>query len=369
MRITIDARMMGPGNTRGIGRYIEELVQAMLVVAPEHEYTLIVRPGFVSLPLLPPTAYRLRFVTADIPWYGWKEQLRMPGIFRATNPDIVHIPHWNVPFFMPCPYVVTVHDLLLRHLPQSSNISTRSWPIRLIKRFAYRLVLARAFRQAKQILVPTEAVKQDLAHWYPAMVQKTVVSGEGMPTPSLESGTSRENWLLYVGSGYPHKGLDDVWQAWPLIRKAFPQLNLKIVGTTDAFMQRHMTTVRESGLEGVEFLGRIDDAKLEDLYHRALGLIFPSHFEGFGLPPLEALAHGCPVLASDIPVLREVLGARGIIFFRVGSVNAILEAVRELIANSVLKSQEAQNAAKDLIHRHNWNDVATRTLDTYRRNA
>ncbi len=369
MRITIDARMMGPGNTRGIGRYIEELVRAMLVVAPEHEYTLIVRPGFSSLSTLLPTVYRLRFVIADIPWYGWQEQLRMPDVFRATNPDIVHIPHWNVPFFMPCPYVVTVHDLLLRHLPQSANISTRSWPIRLIKRLAYRVVLARALRQARQILVPTDAVKQDLAHWYPAMVQKTAVSGEGMPTLSLETATPRENWLLYVGSGYPHKGLDDIWQAWPRIREVFPQLSLKIVGTTDAFMQRHVTTVKERSLEGVEFLGQVDDQQLGDLYHRALGLVFPSHFEGFGLPPLEALAHGCPVLASDLPVLREVLGTEGVIFFRVGSINAILEAVRELMVSPVLQSQAAQDAAKKLTRRHDWNDVAQRTLDTYRRNA
>ena len=113
---------MTPKATRGIGRYIEELVRAMLQLAPEHEYVLVTNRTlhpFASHP-------SVETVVADVPWYGVAEQFRMPGIFRSLRADVLHVPHWNVPVLTAGPLVITVHDLLLRHESLSARISTRN---------------------------------------------------------------------------------------------------------------------------------------------------------------------------------------------------------------------------------------------------
>lgn len=365
MRILIDARMMGPENTRGIGRYTEELIRAMLEVAPQHCYVLVVRqPGH------PFTAHpSVETMVADIPWYSVREQLRLPGIFYAAKADIVHIPHWNIPLLYWGPLVITVHDLLLRHEPASAKISTKNILTRNIKRVGYRIALDWAMHVAKKILVPTEFVSQDVARFYPQVAHKVVITGEGMPRP-IQADTDihqKENhpYFFYVGAAYPHKGLADLLAAWPKIAAAYPELSLKIGGERDVFMRRHQDDAAVRKLERVEFLGRVPDADLPALFQGALSFVFPSHFEGFGLPPLEALASGCPVISSDAPALREVLGNQGVIFFRAGDPDAILTAVREFMRRPQQIRQEAWIAASALAIRHDWKRVAALTLDAY----
>lgn len=360
MRIAIDARMMGAAVSRGIGRYVEELVRAMLDVAPEHRYVLIVRSGkhpFAGHP-------SVETVVADIPWYGLEEQLRMPRVFRSAKADVVFAPHWNVPLLFRGPLVMTVHDLLLRHEPASAKISTRHPFTRTMKRLGYRVTLASAIRRARTIFVPTEFVKTDAESFYPASRGKVVVTGEGMPQPKTSAiPPDREApYLLYVGAGYPHKGLQDLFDAWPRIRANHPTLRLKIAGELDVFMRKHKEATERGGLEGVEFLGAVSDDTLEGLYAGATGFVYPSHFEGFGLPPLEALAHGCPVVSSDAGALVETLGKDAAIFFRAGSSDGILAAVEALFRDPESARRSALRAAPQLAGRHDWHEAARRTI-------
>ncbi|MCC7357669.1 glycosyltransferase family 4 protein [Candidatus Uhrbacteria bacterium] len=364
MRICIDARMMGAGNTRGIGRFIEELVHALLEVAPQHHYILVVRQE----------AHRfaahssVETVVADIPWYGWREQIYLPGVFRRIQADRFFIPHWNVPYFgMPDSFVVFIHDLLLFHEPESAKTSLRHPFIAWLKRMAHRMVVAHVVRSSRAILVPTQTVKDDIAVFFPGFVSKIRVTGEGMgkihnfqyPVPGVGS------FLLSVGSAYPHKALGDVVDVWFHIRNEFPQLEWWIVGEQDVFMQNLMTLVTEKQLEGIRFLGKVSDAELTVLYSEAVGLLYPSRFEGFGLPPLEALAAGCPVVAREIPALVEVLGRDGAFFFRDGSKDAILVAVRNLVANPDQARKQARDVAKKLALRHSWKETALRVISAF----
>jgi len=374
MRICIDARMMGPENTRGIGRYIEELVRELLVLGTGDVFVLVTRTPVHPFAEHP----SVETLVADIPWYGLAEQLKMPGVFRQAKADVVYVPHWNVPLLYRGPLVVTVHDLLLRHFPLSAKTSTRSWPMRQLKRLLYRVVVANAIGHARRILVPTEFVKSDLESLYPVAKGKTGVTGEGMPRfggfgpaagpdPGANpQGPAAPSFLLYVGSAYPHKGLDGLLAAWPKIIGSHPGLRLVLVGEKDVFMRRTEEQAAASGLEGVEFLGRVGDGELSRLYSSAKAFVFPTHFEGFGLPPLEALAHGCPVIASDIPVLREVLGKNGATYFRQGDSDGILQAVESVLAQPETNRAQARQTALGLQARHAWPRTARLTLEALR---
>ena len=366
MRILIDARMMGPETSRGIGRYTEELVRALLELAPEHRYVLVTRTAAHPFAQHP----SVETLVADIPWYGLEEQRRMPSVIRSANADVVHVPHWNVPLAYRGPLVVTVHDLLLRHAPESAKASLRGPLVSFIKRVGYRLALSHALNAARSILVPTQFVADDIRHFYPSVASKIIVTGEGMPPLQLQT---TSNWqlatpyLLYVGAAYPHKGVSDLLEAWPSISSKYPDLHLKIGGELDVFMQRLKSSAERRGLVRIEFLGRVPDADLPQLYAGALAFVYPSHFEGFGLPPLEAIAAGCPVISSDAGALVEVLGEKGAIFFRTGDANAILGAVERVVNDPKTARLRTAEAARELAARHSWRHAAQRTLEAYER--
>ncbi|MFA4954056.1 MAG: glycosyltransferase family 1 protein [Patescibacteria group bacterium] len=376
MRIAIDARMMGPAATRGIGRYVEELIQAMLELEPDNEYILVTRSAEHRYAKHP----AVKTVVADIPWYGLAEQRLMPAILKNIRADITHIPHWNVPLVYSGPCVVTLHDLLLRHEPMSAKASTRGFFFRSLKQLGYRLVLRHAIATARRIIVPTEFVKQDVAHFYPQSKDKLVVTGEGMPKiriSNIEHRISRPDirhstfdipspYLLYVGSAYPHKGLQDLLAAWPRLAALHPQLRLMLVGEFDVFMLRLKSELEKAGLRGIEFRGQLAEAELAAAYAQAAAFVYPSHFEGFGLPPLEALAHGCPVVCADAGALVEVLGPDGAIFFRSGSADGIIAAVEKVLIDPEAARERTQKVAVELALRHAWREAARRTLQTYR---
>ncbi|MBI4139301.1 glycosyltransferase family 4 protein [Candidatus Uhrbacteria bacterium] len=366
MRIGIDARMMTPKATRGIGRYVEELVRALLAVAPEHRYVLVTRQPIHPFSTHP----SVETIVADVPWYGVREQVNMPGVFRKIGCDVIHIPHWNVPVAYSGPLVVTIHDLLLRHEPASARISTRGPLIATIKRAGYRWTIAAALAHAKKILVPTAFVADDLRTLYPGVAPKIVITGEGMgrktaPSPLRSSAPPSSDYLLYVGSAYPHKGLDLLLDAWAELEMRHPSLHLKIAGADDEFMRRTRIAVQRRGLPRIEFLGYVDDAQLTGLYREALALVFPSRFEGFGLPPLEAIQAGCPVVSSDAAALPETLGPDAAFFFQSGSRTAILGAIERVLQDPNAAREMAMSALPGLQARHDWAAAAKRTLAVY----
>ncbi len=369
MRIALDARMMGAEATRGIGRYIQELVAAMLEISKtseeKHTFVLITRQGehpFFRHPAI-------ETLVADIPWYGVQEQLQMPAVFRRAKADLIHVPHWNIPLGIPGPFVITVHDLLMRHFPQSAKSSTRGWFVRSLKSAGFRVVLDAAVHRSRRILVPSHFVAHDLADLYPDAKAKTTVTGEGMPQIQERPETVGEYtnpYLLYVGSAYPHKGLDTLIAAWPKLSEMHPDLRLKIVGEKDVFMTGLEDEAGSSGLQHIDFLGRVGEEALGRLYAGAAAFVFPSLFEGFGLPPLEALAHGCPVISSDAGSLPEVIGPDNAFFFRAGDTSAMISAVERVLADPAQAHAQARAAARDCARRHAWPEAARATLDAYR---
>lgn len=359
--------MMGPQHTRGIGRYIEELLRAMIAVAPEHRYVLLTRDPAAS----PFSGHAsVEHVHADVPWYGVAEQIRMPALLVSAKPDVVHVLHWNVPIFSGLPRVVTIHDLILLAEPASAKITTRGPVVAAMKHAGYRVALSAALRRSRRILVPTQWVAADIKRRFPSLATPVDVTGEGMPDPDPSDwipADADHPYLLYVGGAYPHKNLDVLLDAWKKIAKQHPLLELILAGERDVFMQRLEAHVRDKGLPRVRFTGTVSDQELSRLYAGATAFVFPSRAEGFGLPPLEALAHGCPVVAARATSLPEVLGEDGVIFFQPGGTDDILQAIEAVLRDPVGVRERARQAAVFLRKRHDWRHAAERTLDAYER--
>ncbi len=364
MRIGIDARMMGAGNTRGIGRYIQELISALLTIDASHTFVLLHRDPSTS-PFL--HHVRVEHICADVPWYSVLEQTHLPRFVRDARAEFFHFPHWNIPIALHSPYVVTIHDLLLLHQPSSAKASTHSPIVAFAKRLGHRLVLKRAVERARMICAPTQFVANDLMQTMGVPSNRIVMTGEGLSRLPLPD-TSRvptKPYLLYVGSAYPHKRLDVLLDAWPMLSQRHLALQLVIAGEKDVFMQRHADRVRRDHLERVHFPGRLSDAELAGFFSLAALFVFPSSHEGFGLPPLEALSFGCPVIVSDIAVLREVLPTSGVFFFREGDKDAMIRTIETQLDRLSDARREAKEGGSIGAKRHDWHAVARSTLAVY----
>lgn len=363
MRIGIDARMMGAENTRGIGRYIEEMIRAMLGFLHEDK-TLVL---FERAPERSPIQNeRVEHIQADIPWYGWQEQTKLPNIIRSAHIDILWVPHWNIPIRYRGPLIVTIHDLLLISQKHSAKISTRHPIFFYVKYLAFRIVLYFAMKKAGRLLPPTETMRAEIEHFSPATKIKLTVTGEGLGhiVPSQER-LFNEPYLLYVGSAYPHKRLDLALSAWQEISKTHPSLHFLIAGEKDVFMKRYVEQVKDQSLPHIHFLDAISDAELASYLSYAKGFVFPSEYEGFGLPPLEAILCGTPAVVTDIPVMKEVLPKKGVFFFHKEDVNAMIEAIESMLLHGQ-NEEEMQRAAHEIRQRHTWHHAADRALTSMR---
>lgn len=314
IRLGFDARLAGSAHA-GIGRYCEELLRELLTltssdgkyfwlvfVAKEDQLPWLKKFSNVQIELLPIRHYTLR------------EQIFVLRAFNHAKLDLLHVPHFNVPIGYRKPFIVTIHDLLW-HTQQDPRATTLpTWQYRL-KYGAYRFVSQTAMRRAKAILVPTEFVKQAVSKFV-HNPDKITVTSEGVSQIFLDSPEVGKNkrasktkerapYFVYTGSLYPHKNIDIVLAAL----QQLPEVNLKILAVRSIFLDDFWEKARVYQVaDQVEVKTGLSDQEVIELYQQSAGLIQPSLSEGFGLTGIEAMAVGCPVAASDIPVLREVYG-------------------------------------------------------------
>jgi glycosyltransferase involved in cell wall biosynthesis len=316
----------------GIGRYVRSLLDALPGAG------VGVR-GFAAGAPAPFT---------DLGWphgslrYELWHRLRRP-VVRVPG-DLVHATSLAVPPAGRRPLVVTVHDTVFLHQPE---VLTR----RGVAFHRRGLELAR--REARAIVVPTEFGKRDLvAHGFdPARIHVaphgvTVPSsppGSGDDSSAFSSTTRRQNgdgdgegpFVLFVGTIEPRKGVDDLLAAFARVRADRPELRLVLAGP------RGWGVTPDLARPGVVELGTVDDATLTELYRTASVLALPSRYEGFGLPVLEAMAHGCPVVVSDAACLPEVVGDTGAVV-PVGDVGALTDALREPVDGEAGRARARQ---------------------------
>ena len=175
----------------------------------------------------------------------------------------------------------------------------------------------------------------------------------------------KNRYLLYVGNSYPHKNLDRLVSAFEIVIKNNPDLLLILVGKIDYFYQRLEKLVRDLNLEHkIIFTGAVSDQELNGLYQNAIAYVFPSLAEGFGLPGLEAMARGCPVISSKADPLPEIYG-RAAVYFNPYDINEMAEVIHRVISDNDLREKIKQFGLEQA-KKYSWQECAQKTLDIYR---
>lgn len=306
MRIAIDARAY---SWAGIGRYIRNIVRHLPYVAPQHEFILLLSQKNASAYTGP-----LKTVIVDSTYYSWREQIVLWRQLQAIEADLWHFTHFNVPWFFNRPYVVTIHDVTRFVFPGQRRQSLRH-------QMAYEALLARIVRRAQHIITVSQTTAEELAALPIAGQARVTTIYEGVEdiffTPVSASKRIKirmllgcsEPYLLYVGVWMSHKNLERLMQAYVKVRQEHPRLRLVVTGRPAPGYINVIEMARRLSVDDtVIFPGFVPDDLMPALYASAACFVWPSLYEGFGLPILEAAACGVPVVTSNVSSMAEILG-------------------------------------------------------------
>lgn len=359
-RIGIDARLYGPLG-KGLGRYTQEITDNITKLDTQNEYVVFLcKENFDEFRC---DGVRVKKVLADVRWYSLAEQIIMPYLIWKNKIDLMHFPHFNVPLFCPSKFVVTIHDLILTKFP-STRATTLGPLMYKMKNFGYKLIISSAIRGAQKVIAVSEFTKKDIVDYFKADPKKIIVTYEGVADfdRNGKGDVSIDgSFLLYVGNAYPHKNLEGLVEVFNKINKECPDLKLVLVGKEDYFYKRIKESMQN---KNIIFMGYVPDNDLKELYKRAIAYIFPSLYEGFGLPPLEAMAFGCPVVSSDKASMPEILGDAAL-FFNPADKEDFAEKLKIILDDEDLR-KELVGKGYEQIKKYSWSDCVKKTLEIYK---
>ncbi len=400
-RIGIDARFYGPIG-KGLGRYTQEIVDNIIKMDQDNEYVIFlckenfdefqIKRSFGDAPRDPAKSgtqgrqdRRVKKVLADVRWYSLAEQIKMPYLIWQEHLDLMHFPHFNVPILCPVKFIVTIHDLILTKFPTTRATTLGPFLYR-IKNWAYKAVIWLVVKQAKRIIAVSQFTKDDIIKQFKIKQDKIIVTYEGVAnltkgrdslfTIKLDDKETilgyniNSPYLLYVGNAYPHKNLEGLIKVFAKLHKKQTNLFLVLVGKEDYFYKRVKMYTKELGLwrekqtdTPVIFPGYVPDAQLEILFKKAIAYVFPSFYEGFGLPPLEAMAKGCPVVSSNKSSMPEVLG-NAAIYFNPDDEQEMQKQIERVIKDEELR-KELVKKGYEQVKKYSWWECARKTRGVY----
>ncbi len=369
MRIGIDARMYSTTFT-GIGRYVYELIKHLAELDKTNEYVLFMnRPEYDHFEV---PNKRFSKVLVNAKHYTVREQTSYLFALLRADLDLMHFTHFNVPLLYRRPSVVTVHDLTLSFFPGKKMNSA-------FYRFAYNTVLRNAVHASKQVIAVSENTKQDLIDIVKVAPRKVSVVYEGVSEkfgPREDKEASAEtrkkygiskDYLLYTGVWRGHKNLVNLIRAFALLREGPEGMDyaLVITGEEDPYYPEVKRTVSELGLEHhVVYTGMVSEDELVRLYQAATLYVFPSLYEGFGLPPLEAMRCGTPVVASKTSCIPEICGEANAQFFDPYDPSDMVSSIRRVLLDSTLRAELRECGLRHSL-KFSWAKMAEKTLAVY----
>lgn len=359
--------MYGPGFT-GIGRYTYELIRHLALLDTLNEYVIFLRKEAFET-FAPPNS-RFSKVLVDFPHYSLAEQTSFLKALNRESLDLMHFCHFNAPLFYRKPSVVTIHDLTLSFFPGKKM---NSW----FRRIAYHLVLKTVTRKAKRIIAVSQHTQKDLGDLFHIPREKVSVIYNGVdPAFGVPSAISRGSlekdlgltkpYFLYTGVWRDHKNIVGLLHAFHgLWRESGERYQLAITGRPNPSYPEIQETVKTLGLErDVRLTGLVGEEELKALYQHALAYVFPSFYEGFGFPPLEAMLCGIPVAASNTSSIPEVCGEGNALFFNPYNIPEMQQALGRIASDGNLRERLVENGHKHA-KQFKWEAMAKAVLDVY----
>ena len=373
MRIIVDARKVS-GKHYGIGTYIRRLGETCARLSPSDDFVFLGETDRADGKGVPKDAARIS--GDNVTWepnssanYGLRELVSVSWQVRNLAGDVFHAPHYVYPLMLPCPGVVTIHDCIHLRFPQQfPKLGSNSYA---------RMMIRRAVARSHRVLTVSESTRADLVDLVDADPSKIEVIRHGCDPYFLEAVDDLElsdvaekhsldrPFLLSVTNIKPHKNLKRLLESFEQLRRDYDDLDLVIAGGDFSQHPKLQAACKSYGIEDrVKPLGFLPKKEIRALYSLARIFVFPSLYEGSGLPPLEAMACGTPVVASDNSAIPEIVGRNGLLVnpYRV---DAITEAIRSLLEDSSLRDAlgaQGKLRAKEF----DWDKSARRVLDVYR---
>ncbi len=361
MKIAVDARIIYTST----GRYVERLLHHLQELDTSNEYVVMLLAK--DFDRWQPTAPNFSKVVADYPPYTFAEQVNFAVQLYKLQADVVHFTMPNFPILYFRPHVTTVHDLTLITFINKRKLGLLKGIYKnVLKPFVFKLIIWLIVHGSREIITPTEYVKGEIVRRLRVKDWRITVTYESAEVSVSEaeeySQLKDEKYILYVGNAYPYKNLEQLINAFALIKDSGHKLVL--VGKKDFFYEQLEKSTQEENIQNVIFTGFVSDEELTWLYANATCFVFPSLSEGFGLPGLEAMLLGLPVAASNATSLPEVYG-NAAIYFDPNDPIDIADKVSGLINNPSLRKQLALSGSERVAH-FSWERMARLTMAVYK---
>ena len=348
----------------GIGRYVSNLAQALVPILAEDEHLLILRDATQkSQWQLPESSEKVTVIDTAVSPFSFKQQWQIPSLVKEYKISCYHSPYYLMPYRMKVPTILTLYDLIPQKYPE--YVAPRA---RLMVNTLTRV----AMRYSDRYIAISEATKQDFLSSF-KLERNTVTAVPLAADPKFKPSTQTvpnkyklpANYILYLGINKPHKNLVQLIRAWHQVQKQIaPSQTLIIAGAWDARYPEAKRLATELNVANVQFLGPIEDQDLPALYSHADLFVFPSIYEGFGLPILEAMACGTAVTCSNTSSLPEV-GGEAVLYFNPKNVEEISRQISKLLQDANLRETYSKKGLEQA-NKFSWHNTAVATLNIYR---
>jgi glycosyltransferase involved in cell wall biosynthesis len=356
-RIVIDARELRTSS----GRYVERLLHYLQEVDQVNQYKLLLKPR--DMDGWEPLGPNFEKIACPHKEFTFAEQTGLRQQLNSLKADLVHFPFPQQPVLYSGRVVTTVHDLTTLRF----NNPDKNPAVFKFKQLVYAGVMKRAVRKSVAVLTGSQFVKDDLTKFTRINPDKITVTYEAAdpitdpaePLPQLTG----QKFIMYIGRPTPHKNLERLIEAYALLKAQHPDLQLVLAGKKDANYRRIETAVLERGLNGVYFTDFVSEGQLRWLYEHCAAYVFPSLSEGFGLPGLEAMVHGAPVISSNATCLPEIYGEAAH-YFDPENVQAMADAINEVLTDKNLR-HKLVDKGKAQAASYSWQRTAEQTLAVY----
>lgn len=366
MRIGIDGRYI-EDHFPGIGRYTYNLTNRIPEVAPEGDFVVSHNPRLLN------TRYdveglarhpNLKLVPVDVPTLSLKEQYRLRSLAKRLSLDLLHSPYYIKPYWLSCPSVVTIYDLIPMIYPQHLPYRWTAW--------IFRAAASLAVRRASHVIAISESTKADLVHLFgtsPEKITVTYLAADERFHPLERKDCERvlqryglpRGYILYLGINKPHKNLVFLLEVFSELDT---EVKLVLAGKEDPrYPEARQEAERLNLGESVVFLGEVADNDLPMLYNGAELFVFPSLHEGFGLPVLEAIACGTPVVCSNTSSLPEIVADAALTLDPLDR-EAWVAALMEVLEKEALRAEMREKGLKRAAA-FSWEETARRTWEVY----